>query len=160
SEPVLVMEANLDDMNPEVLPYALEQLIVAGAQDAWVTPVLMKKGRPGFVLAAMFRAENHDRVADVFFRETTTLGVRVHDANKLALTREWVEIHIEDHPLRVKLARRGGAVVTASPEHEDALKVARATGIPLRDVYARAQATVQAMDIINPGAREQPSRSD
>ncbi len=138
-ERVLIMETNLDDLNPEVLPYVLEQLIVAGAQDAWVTPVLMKKGRPGYVLSALARSEDHDRIAEVFFWETTTLGVRVFEADKTALAREWVEVEVEGHPVRVKLGRRGNAVTTAAPEYEDAVKVARTTGLSLRQVYQRAE---------------------
>lgn len=140
-----VMEANLDDLNPEVLPYVIERLIGAGAQDAWVTPVLMKKGRPGFVLSALVRPGDEDRVADVFFSETTTLGVRMHDTTKIALERAWIEVEIEGHPLRVKIARRGGEMVTAAPEYEDAVKVARATGLPLREVYARAETHARSL---------------
>ncbi len=138
------MEANLDDLNPEVLPYAVEQLIVAGAQDAWVTPILMKKGRPAFTLSALIRPEDHDRIAEVFFRETSTLGVRVYDADKIALAREWIEVEIEGHPLRVKVGRRGGEVVTTAAEYEDAVKVARGTGLPLRDVYQRAESLARS----------------
>ncbi|HEX2241359.1 MAG TPA: nickel insertion protein, partial [Actinomycetota bacterium] len=130
--------------NPEVLPYAVEQLIVAGAQDAWVTPILMKKGRPAFTLSALIRPEDHDRVAEVFFRETSTLGVRVYDADKIALAREWIEVEIDGHPLRVKVGRRAGDIVSAAPEYEDAVKVARATGLPLRVVYDRATALARS----------------
>lgn len=139
SEPSLLrVEANLDDMSPELLPHALESLLAAGAVDAWVTPVLMKKGRPGFVLSALVAAAERDRVVDVFLRETTTFGVRMHEVAREVLDRAWVEVEVEGHPVRVKTGTRAGTIVTAAPEYEDARRVAKATGIPLKDVYESA----------------------
>ncbi|HYP22015.1 MAG TPA: nickel pincer cofactor biosynthesis protein LarC [Actinomycetota bacterium] len=143
-ETVLQIEANLDDMSPELLPHAIESLLAAGAVDAWVTPVLMKKGRPGYVLAALAPAAERDRVVDVFLRETTTFGVRMHEAGREVLDRAWVEVDVAGHTVRVKTAIRAGSVVTASPEYEDAHRVAKATGMPLKDVYERARASVRA----------------
>lgn len=139
------IDANLDDVSPELLPYAVERLLAAGAVDAWITPVVMKKGRPGFVLSALAAAADRDRVADVFLRETTTFGVRMHEVTREVLEREWVEVEVEGHPLRVKIGRRGGEVTTSSPEFEDARRVAAATGMPLKDVYETARrASVRA----------------
>jgi uncharacterized protein (TIGR00299 family) protein len=134
----IVVEANVDDMAPELIPHALEQLLTSGADDAWVTPIVMKKGRPAFTISALCSEANQDRVLDTLFRETTTFGARLQPVGKIALTREWVEVDVAGMPVRVKLARRGGEVVGAAPEHDDALKVARATGVPLKDVYAAA----------------------
>lgn len=133
------VEANLDDMSPELLPHALEGLLAAGAVDAWVTPVLMKKGRPGYVLSALAPVAERDRVVDTFLRETTTFGVRMHEVARDVLDRTWVEVEVAGHPLRVKTGSRGGEVVTAAPEFEDARRVAKATGIPLKEVYERAR---------------------
>jgi uncharacterized protein (TIGR00299 family) protein len=138
-EPALVqVDANVDDMSPELVPHALETLLAAGAADAWVTPVLMKKGRPGFVLSALTTPLESERVVDVFLRETTTFGVRMHEVAREVLDRSWLEVHVEGHPLRVKIGRRGADVTTVAPEFEDARRVARATGMPLKDVYEAA----------------------
>ena len=136
--PLLQIEANVDDMNPELLPHAVESVLAAGAVDAWVTPVLMKKGRPGFVLTALASRAERDRVVDVFLRETTTFGVRMHEVAREVLDRSWSEVEIEGHPVRVKVGSRAGAIVTAAPEFEDARRVAKETGMPLKDVYERA----------------------
>ena len=132
------IEANVDDMSPELLPHALEGLLAAGAADAWITPVVMKKGRPGFVLAALVAPPERERVVDVFLRETTTFGVRMHEVAREVLDRSWTEVEIEGHPVRIKTGTRGGRVVTAAPEFEDARRVAKATGMPLKDVYEQA----------------------
>lgn len=138
ADPLIQIEANIDDMSPELIPHVIERLLSAGAADAWVTTALMKKGRPGYVLAALTAPENRARVIDVFLRETTTFGVRMHEVERAVLDRSWVEVEVEGHPMRVKLGRRGDTVTTAAPEHDDALKVARASGLPLKEVYALA----------------------
>ena len=138
AETALLVEANLDDMAPELLPRAIEQLLAAGAYDAWVVPIIMKKGRPGFTLSALVPEYERDRALDVIYAETTTLGVRVSRVEKDELERSWIEVEVEGHPVRVKIGLRGGDVVTRSPEYEDALRVARASGLPLKDVYGIA----------------------
>ncbi|HEX2058604.1 MAG TPA: nickel pincer cofactor biosynthesis protein LarC [Actinomycetota bacterium] len=132
------VEANVDDMAPELLPHALEALLAAGAVDAWITPVVMKKGRPAFVVSALVSPPDRDRVVDVFLRETTTFGVRIHEVAREVLDRSWIEVDVAGHTLRVKVGTRAGETVTAAPEFEDARRVAKATGMPLRDVYERA----------------------
>ena len=142
-EAVVVAETNIDDMNPELVPYVIESLLAAGALDAWTTPIVMKKGRPAITLFAMFEPEDQDRVLDVIYRETTTLGVRIARSVRDTLPREWLEVSVEGHPLRVKIARRAGAVITIAPEYEEAVTVARATGLPLKEVYERATAAAR-----------------
>ena len=134
----VVLETNLDDMNPEFVPYVIDSLLRAGAQDAWATPITMKKGRPAVTLSALVSAEVRERVVDVLYRETTTLGLRIRPVEKDELLREWIETDVEGHAVRVKIARRGPDVVTVAPEFEDAARVARVTGLALKDVYARA----------------------
>ena len=134
----VVLEANIDDMSPELIPYAIDVLIREGAVDAWSTPIVMKKGRPAITLSAIVALENRERVLDAFYRETTTLGVRSSQVEKDELLREWVEVQIDAHPVRVKIARRGSEIVTVAPEFEDASRAARATGIPLKEIYQRA----------------------
>lgn len=135
---LIQIDANVDDMSPELLPHAVEAVLAAGAVDAWVTPVLMKKGRPGFVVSALVAAPERARVVDVFLRETTTFGVRMHEVTREVLDRSWTEVEVEGHAVRVKTGSRGGTVVTAAPEFEDARRVAKATGMPLKDVYEEA----------------------
>ena len=150
----LVAETNIDDMNPELVPYVVDSLLAAGAQDAWTTPIVMKKGRPAITLYALFDPDDQDRVLDVIYRETTTLGIRINSVTKDALPREWLEVEVEGHAMRVKLARRGGDVITAAPEYEDAVTVATATGLALREVYARA--TKAALAAIEDPVRRGP----
>lgn len=134
----LLLETNVDDMNPELIPHVIESLFAAGAEDAWVTPIVMKKGRPAFTLSLLARGREHQRLLDLIYRETTTFGVRITPLQKDALERRWVEVEVAGQPLRVKLALRGGDVVTVSPEYDEAVKVARASGIALKQVYALA----------------------
>ena len=135
---VYLVETNIDDMTPELFPYVIESLIAAGAQDAWTTPITMKKGRHAVMLSLLARSEDVDRLTDIVFRETTTFGIRRQQLIKEALDRKWVDTVVFGHPVRVKIAERGGDVVSMSPEYEDAAEVARQTGRPLKDVYAAA----------------------
>lgn len=144
----VLLETNIDDMNPELIPYVIDVLIREGAADAWSTPVVMKKGRPALTLSALVGEQAKDRVLDAIYRETSTLGVRMIPVGKDELLREWVEIEVENEPVRMKVARRGGDIVTVSPEFEDAAKAARATGLPLKEIYERARrAAAQALSL-------------
>jgi pyridinium-3,5-bisthiocarboxylic acid mononucleotide nickel chelatase len=134
----ILIETNIDDMSPELVPYVIDQLLVAGAQDAWLTSIVMKKGRPAFTLSVLAGKAEIDRLLDVVYRETTTLGVRVREVAKDELAREWIEVSVSGHPVRVKVGRRGGEIVTLAPEHDDAARAARATGLALKEVYVEA----------------------
>lgn len=138
TETVDLIETNLDDMNPELVPYAMERLLDAGALDVWAAPVNMKKGRIGIVLSVVVNRPATPRVIDVLFRETTTLGIRIAAIHREVADRKEVHVTVADHPVRVKVASRGGRTINAAPEFEDAAAVARSTGIPLKDVYAAA----------------------
>lgn len=140
------IETNVDDMSGELIPYCIETLLRAGASDAWSTPIVMKKGRPALMLSILVTSEHKERVLDALYRETTTLGARLHRVDKDELQREWVEVEVAGEPLRVKLGRRGGAVVTASAEYEDALRVARSSGLPLREVFELASARARLVE--------------
>jgi uncharacterized protein (TIGR00299 family) protein len=133
-----VIETNLDDMSPELIPYVIERLLSQGAHDAWTTPITMKKGRPAFTLCVLVSSAAFQGVLDTVYSETTTLGVRLRTVGKDELDREWRNVQVEGYTLRVKLGKRGGRVTTVSPEYADAVKVARVTGLPLKEVYARA----------------------
>jgi uncharacterized protein (TIGR00299 family) protein len=136
----LLLEANLDDMSPELVPWAIERLLAAGAADAWATPVVMKKGRPALTLSVLCPPEVEAAVRAVLWRETTTLGVRRLPVRKWVLDRELVEVQVAGGRVRVKLGRDRGEVVNAAPEFEDCAAVARASGRPLKQVMAEAQA--------------------
>ena len=134
-----MVETNIDDMNPELFPYVIERLLEAGAQDAWVTPITMKKGRPAFSLSVLCEGSERDRVLDVIYAETTTIGTRISPVAKDELARETTQVDVEGHPVRVKVARRGNQVVNAMPEHDDAVQAARLSGLPLKEVYRKVE---------------------
>lgn len=139
-----LIETNIDDMNPELIPNAIESLIGAGASDAWTSAIVMKKGRPAFTLSVLTKEAARESVLDVVYRETTTLGVRLQKVEKDELEREWVNVEVSDQKIRVKLGLRGREIVSISPEYEDALVAARAAGVPLREIYDKALAEATA----------------
>lgn len=140
----VVLEANIDDMSPELLPDVIDLLLSEGAQDAWLTPIVMKKGRPAFTLGVLCGLDRAHELRDLMFRETSTLGVRMTSVAKSALERHWVDAQVEGMTVRVKIGRRGSRNITSAPEHDDAVAVARATGLPLRRVYELALADASA----------------
>ena len=134
----LLIETNVDDMSGELLPHVIERLMQEGAQDAWLTPITMKKGRPAHTISVLVDAGRRDAVLEVLFSETTTLGVRTSTVEKEILDREWTSVEVGGHPVRIKTARRRGTTVTMAPEYEDALAAATASGLSLKEVYERA----------------------
>jgi uncharacterized protein (TIGR00299 family) protein len=136
----VVLEANIDDLDPRVWPAVLAALLDAGAADAWLTPILMKKGRPAHTLHVLAAPEAAPRLRAVMVSETTTFGVRQTEVYKHALSRLWVPVELAGGTVRIKVAHRDGIVVRATPEFDDAQAVATAGGIPLNDVLAEAAA--------------------
>ena len=135
-----LIEANVDDQDPRLWPIVIERLLKAGAVDAWVTPILMKKGRPAHTVTAMCAATRAAEVQQVMFAETSTIGVRILDVGKHALDREWIDIDVDGEPIRVKVARWQGEVVNVSPEFDDVVRAATALGRPVKAVLAAASA--------------------
>lgn len=135
---VTVLETNLDDMNPQIYGYLAEQAFAAGALDIYSTPVQMKKGRPGVLLTVLCEPAAADRLADLLFRETTTLGVRSYEARRRVLARETVSVETRLGSVRMKLARMNGSVLNAAPEYEDCRRIAAERGVPLKQVLAEA----------------------
>ena len=133
-----VLEANLDDLSPQLVAAALEAVLTAGAADAWIAPVTMKKGRPGHLLGAVVPEAARAAVEDALFRETSTLGLRAYRVERSVLDREVIEVATPYGPIRVKVGRRGGAVVNAAPEFEDCRLRAREHGVALKEVLAAA----------------------
>ncbi|HEX2374928.1 MAG TPA: nickel pincer cofactor biosynthesis protein LarC [Actinomycetota bacterium] len=137
----LVLEANLDDMTPELAPWVLERLFEAGAADVWFTPIHMKKGRPGITLSVLCAPGTDAALRQLLWRETSTLGVRGLPVRKWMLERRVIAVTLPGGPgkVRVKLGLDGGRVVNVAPEYADCARLASATGRPLKDVMARAQ---------------------
>lgn len=139
-ERVAVLEATLDDMQPELLPHLLDRLLEGGARDAWSAPAAMKKGRGGSVVTAIADPEDRDRVIAVFFRESTTLGVRITEAERRILERRVVQVVTPWGEVGMKLGLFGGRVVNRAPEFEACRRLAAASGAPLKEVYREALA--------------------
>jgi uncharacterized protein (TIGR00299 family) protein len=138
-----VLEANVDDLDPRLWPEVLDRLLAAGAADAWLTPIVMKKGRPAHVVAALVDSTSLGAVRETLFRETTTIGVREHVVGKTALDRDWLTVDVDGVAVRVKVARLAGAVVNTTPEWEDVLSAARTLGRPAKAVLASAIAAAR-----------------
>jgi uncharacterized protein (TIGR00299 family) protein len=141
----LVLEANVDDMDPRLWPSILTRLLAAGASDAWLVPIVMKKGRPAFTLSVLV---DHDAAAAVrraVFSETTTIGLRETAVDKHALARTEHMVDVHGHQVRVKAARLDGVVVNAQPEYEDVVTVATHLGLPVKAVMADAAAAARAL---------------
>jgi uncharacterized protein (TIGR00299 family) protein len=138
SEIIRVLEANLDDMNPQIYGYFLEKALAAGALDVFSTPVQMKKNRPGMLVTVLCKPEDEANFHDIFFAETTTLGVRSYAAERRILARHWETVHTPFGDVRIKVARLNGHVRQASPEFEDCRKLAEAQNVPLHRVMEEA----------------------
>jgi len=137
---VWLLEANVDDASGETLGAATQALFEAGALDVWLTAATMKKGRPGVVLACLAAEGLVAAVEEAIFRETPTFGVRRSAVERTKLAREHATVQTAFGPVRVKVGRRGGQIVTASPEYEDCRRLAAERGVALREVYAAAMA--------------------
>ncbi|MCX5649249.1 MAG: nickel pincer cofactor biosynthesis protein LarC [Planctomycetota bacterium] len=135
---VWLLEANVDDASGETLGAATQALFEAGALDVWLVPATMKKGRPGVVLACLAPEGLVAAVEEAIFRETPTFGVRRSAVERTKLAREHATVETAFGPVRVKVGRRGGRVVTASPEYEDCRRLAEERGAAFREVYAAA----------------------
>ena len=139
----VLLETNLDDMPPELVPDAVERCFAAGALDVWTTPAQMKKGRPGFVLSALARPGAEADVARALLEETTALGVRTTRLDRWELEREERTVEVTGGSVRVKVGLLDGSVVNLAPEHDDCAAVARQTGRPVKSVWAEALARAQ-----------------
>lgn len=144
-ERCVLLEANIDDASGQILARALEATLEAGALDAWLTPIVGKKGRPAQTLSALASPERVEAVRRSMFAETTTLGVRSTPWERFVLDREWQSVQTPWGEVRVKLALDRGEIVGATPEHDDCLKLAREHGVALRAVIQSASAQAQAL---------------
>jgi uncharacterized protein (TIGR00299 family) protein len=138
SERIVVLECEIDDMNPQIFGLVMDRLYAAGALEVYFAPVQMKKNRPGTLLTILAKPEQRQELTALVFRETTTIGVRYHEVMRERLDREIVEVATPLGMVRFKVARLGGAVVNAAPEFEDCLRISNERGIPVKDVQAAA----------------------
>jgi uncharacterized protein (TIGR00299 family) protein len=144
TDEVLLVEANIDDMNPQAYPYVLERLFAAGALDAFLTPVMMKKGRPGHLLSVLVDPSRRNDIIGTMTAETTTIGVRISQVHRRKLLREEIEVVTTFGPVKAKRVIRNGVAVTTA-EYEESSRIARATGLPLLEVLRRLQKELEGL---------------
>jgi pyridinium-3,5-bisthiocarboxylic acid mononucleotide nickel chelatase len=137
-ERIVVMECEIDDMNPQLFGTVMERLYHAGAVEVFFTPIQMKKNRPGTLLTVVSAPERRQALSDIVFRETTTIGVRYQEMNRERLEREMVSVDTPLGPIRFKVARQGSEIVNAAPEFDDCARIAAERRVPLKDVQAIA----------------------
>jgi uncharacterized protein (TIGR00299 family) protein len=137
-EEISIIEANLDDMNPQIYGYVLEKALSAGALDVYTTALQMKKSRPGTLLTVLCRPQDADKMMSLIFAETTTFGVRTHRAQRRALPREWVNVSTSYGSVRIKLSRSNGHILHVTPEYDDCRKLAVEKQVPLQQVISEA----------------------
>jgi len=144
----LLLEANVDDMDPRLWPPVLARLLAAGASDVWLVPIVMKKGRPAHVLSVLVDRSAAAAVRQAVFTETTTIGLRETAVHKHALDRAEKSIDVAGHRVRVKTATLDGVLVNAQPEYDDVLAAANAAGRPVKAMMAEATAAAQAAGLV------------
>ena len=141
--PVAVLEANLDDMTPELVADAVQAFLAEGALDAWTTPIQMKKGRHGVTLSVLCDLADEPRLRNEFFRHTSTFGVRSYSVERAELDRRIVTVPLRGGTVRVKIGFIDGAIMTATPEHDDVASLAKSMGRPVRAIYEEAAAAAK-----------------
>jgi uncharacterized protein (DUF111 family) len=142
-EHMLLVQANLDDMNPEWTSYVSDQLFAAGANDVYWIPIIMKKGRPGFMLSVLVEETKLNAIEGIIFRETTTLGLRYLHAECHRLARQFQTVETQWGPLSVKIGVYQGKVVQYAPEFKECEAIAKHHQIPLKAVYEEVRRQFQ-----------------
>jgi pyridinium-3,5-bisthiocarboxylic acid mononucleotide nickel chelatase len=137
-ETISVLEASLDDLNPQVFGYVMDRLLEEGALDVFGLPVQMKKNRPGMLLTVLCRREDAPKLTDLIFKETTTLGVREREEKRRVLARKWITVETRWGDVRLKVASMNGTVTNYAPEYEDCKKIAAEHHVPLKSVMQEA----------------------
>jgi len=144
-EEIAIIEANLDDMNPQIYGYFQEKALAAGALDVYSTPIQMKKNRPGILLTLLCRPHDTGALMDLVFSETTTFGARTYRAQRRTLPRECVSVHTQFGDVRMKISRVNGHIRQAAPEFEDCKKIAQQHHVPLHLVMDEAKRAFEEM---------------
>jgi pyridinium-3,5-bisthiocarboxylic acid mononucleotide nickel chelatase len=138
TERIVVLECEIDDMNPQIFGVLMDRLYAAGAFEVYYSAVQMKKNRPGTLVTVLAPPDRRDALAAIVFRESTTIGIRYHDVQRERLDREVVSVDTPFGMIRFKVARRDGVVMNASPEFEDCVRVATESRVAVKDVQAAA----------------------
>jgi uncharacterized protein (TIGR00299 family) protein len=144
TDDALLLETNVDDLDPRLWPGVISALLAAGASDAWLVPIVMKKGRPAHTLSVLVPAERADAVRREVYRQTPTIGLRSRPVDKHALDREMTAVEVRGHPVAVKVARLDGEVLNVQPEFEDVATAAAALGVPVKVLMVEAVAAAHA----------------
>lgn len=139
-----VAECNIDDMSGEVWPYVQEKLMAAGALDAWITPIIMKKGRPAQMLSVLMHPQDLPVLEKIILTETTTLGMRYYDVARHCSERSFIEVTLPQGSVKVKFSQAGGQILNIAPEFEDCRKLAEASKMPLKKIMQMAAAAAEA----------------
>jgi pyridinium-3,5-bisthiocarboxylic acid mononucleotide nickel chelatase len=160
ADTITVLEANLDDMNPQLFGYVQQKLLDSGALDVFGVPVQMKKGRPGIVFTVLAAPADADSLARILLTETTTLGVRMRQERRRILEREHVTVESHWGPIRIKVGKLQGEVVNCAPEFEDCRRIAEAHGVPLKTVMQEALRLYLSSSSAAPGAALNASESN
>jgi uncharacterized protein (TIGR00299 family) protein len=150
---VSVIEADVDDMSPQIYGYVIDRALAAGALDVTCTSIQMKKNRPGIEIRVLAPPDRAEELADLLFRETTTIGVRIYEARRKCLDREWVAVETEFGPVRVKVAQENGRVLNVAPEYDDCQRLAVERSVPLKQVMLAAQWAYRKSQESAPGTR-------
>ncbi len=137
---VLLLETNLDDMSPEWTGHLMERLSIEGSLDVWLSPIIMKKGRPAQELKVLAPLTKESRILKTLFAESTTFGIRRREVDRVTLEREFHSVETPWGKVRVKVGRLDGEVLSASPEYEDLRTIATQTGRPLKEVHEEVMA--------------------
>ena len=148
----------MDDLDPRVWPTVLDALLAAGAADAWLTPILMKKGRPAHTISVLCGPSDTERLRTMVFDLTSTIGIRETPVRRWALERGWVDVEVAGQRVAVKVAHRDGVIVHATPEFEAVAAVAARLDRPVRDVLAVAAAAATSAGIVRGAAAPEGMR--
>ena len=143
TDAVLVVEANVDDLNPQVYGYVMDKLFAAGALDVWLTPVIMKKTRPATVLSVLIDSDRLDEIVAIIFAETSTIGMRYYKVHRCTASRNIIQATTPWGEVNVKVSSFNGNVCTATPEYEDCRRLAEKSGVPLKAIQQAAIAEVR-----------------
>ncbi len=138
----LLIECNIDDMNPQIYPPLMDRLLEEGALDVYLTPVIMKKGRPGTLLTVLAPENRISPLTEIIMQETTTLGIRINKTGRMKLDREFRSVTLFDKTIRMKLGLKGDKIMKVQPEFEDCLKAAKASGHSVREIMDMARETL------------------
>lgn len=142
------IETNIDDMNPQNFEYVVERLFKEGALDAYTAPIQMKKSRHAVLLTVLARPEDTERLSSLIFSETTTIGVRVHTADRFKLDRKLSTVKTKYGDVPVKISRAPGGITTSSPEYDECVKIARAKKVPLKMIYEEAKRFARVLVVL------------